>query len=116
MTLPHEPQPQEPHPENTHGPLDELDREVGTPDLIRLYLDDIGRAPLLDAATEVELAQRIEAGPYARHLPDHPGRRRAGQPPAARPGPPPPGPPPPAARGAAAQPGFLPAHPRPGGC
>src|SRR3954453_12245745 len=60
------------------GPeADELEREVGSPDLVRLYLDDIGRAPLLDAATEVELAQRIEAGLYARHLLDHLGRRRA---------------------------------------
>ena len=51
--------------------------EVATPDLVRLYLDEIGRAPLLDAATEVDLAQRIEAGLYARHLLDHLGARRA---------------------------------------
>ena len=44
--------------------------EVATPDLVRLYLDEIGRAPLLDAAAEVDLAQRIEAGLYARHLLD----------------------------------------------
>ena len=49
-------------------PADAFDAEVATPDLIRLYLDEIGRAPLLDAATEVDLAQRIEAGLYARHL------------------------------------------------
>ena len=30
---------------------DDFDGEVGTPDLIRLYLDEIGKAPLLDAAT-----------------------------------------------------------------
>ena len=48
--------------------LDDLDREAGAPDLVRLYLDEIGRSPLLDAATEVTLAQRIEAGLYARHL------------------------------------------------
>ena len=47
-----------------------FDDEVLTPDLVRLYLDEIGRAPLLDAATEVDLAQRIEAGLYARHLLD----------------------------------------------
>jgi RNA polymerase primary sigma factor len=46
------------------------EEEVGTPDLVRLYLDEIGKAPLLDAATEVDLAQRIEAGLYARHLLD----------------------------------------------
>ncbi|HEX6920558.1 MAG TPA: sigma-70 family RNA polymerase sigma factor [Actinomycetes bacterium] len=57
--------------------VDELDREDVGPDLVRLYLDEIGRAPLLDAATEVELAQRIEAGLYARHLLDGLGHRRA---------------------------------------
>ncbi len=51
-------------------PVDVFDAEVATPDLVRLYLDEIGRAPLLDAATEVDLAQRIEAGLYARHLLD----------------------------------------------
>ena len=51
--------------------------EVATPDLVRLYLDEIGKAPLLDAATEVELAQRIEAGLFARHLLDQLGHRRA---------------------------------------
>jgi RNA polymerase primary sigma factor len=59
---------------------DAFDLEVATPDLVRLYLDEIGRAPLLDAATEVDLAQRIEAGLYARHLLDELGqleRRRA---------------------------------------
>ena len=38
------------------------------PDLVRAYLDEIGRTPLLDAAEEVELAQRIEAGLYAAEL------------------------------------------------
>ena len=51
-----------------------VEEEVGSPDLVRLYLDEIGRAPLLDAATEVDLAQRIEAGLYARHLLDQLGR------------------------------------------
>src|SRR3954469_15835789 len=59
------------------GEADELEREVGSPDLVRLYLDEIGRAPLLDAATEVDLAQRIEAGLYAQHLLDQLGHRRA---------------------------------------
>jgi RNA polymerase sigma factor (sigma-70 family) len=57
--------------------VDELDREAATPDLVRLYLDEIGRAPLLDAATEVTLAQRIEAGVFARHLLSDLGRRRS---------------------------------------
>jgi RNA polymerase primary sigma factor len=56
---------------------DEFEVEVGMPDLVRLYLDEIGRAPLLDAATEVELARRIEAGLFARHLLDNLGERRA---------------------------------------
>jgi len=59
------------------GEVDDFEREVGSPDLVRLYLDEIGRAPLLDAATEVELARRIEAGLYARHLLDRLGNRRA---------------------------------------
>jgi len=58
-------------------PQDDLDREAAPPDLVRLYLDEIGRAPLLDAASEVELAQRIEAGLYARHLLNDLGQRRA---------------------------------------
>ena len=58
-------------------PVDELDREAATPDLVRLYLDEIGRAPLLDAATEVTLAQRIEAGVFARHLLSDLGQRRS---------------------------------------
>jgi RNA polymerase primary sigma factor len=52
------------------------DHDTSGPDLVRLYLDEIGRAPLLDAATEVELARRIEAGLYARHLLDQLGHRR----------------------------------------
>jgi len=56
--------------------LDELDREAATPDLVRLYLDEIGRAPLLDAATEVTLAQQIEAGLFAGHLLSELGKRR----------------------------------------
>jgi RNA polymerase sigma factor (sigma-70 family) len=57
--------------------VDELDREAATPDLVRLYLDEIGRAPLLDAATEVTLAQRIEAGVFAHHLLSDLGQRRS---------------------------------------
>ena len=59
------------------APVDDLDREAGGPDLVRIYLDEIGRAPLLDAATEVALSQRIEAGLYARHLLSGLGGRRA---------------------------------------
>jgi len=38
------------------------DRERGGPDLMRLFLDDLGRHPLLTADEQVALAQRIEQG------------------------------------------------------
>ena len=45
--------------------LDAIDeREVST-DLVRAYLNGIGRTKLLTAAQEVELAKRIEAGLFA---------------------------------------------------
>src|SRR6266508_6803232 len=37
-------------------------------DLVRTYLAEIGRTPLLDAAQEVELAKTIEAGLYGERL------------------------------------------------
>jgi RNA polymerase sigma factor (sigma-70 family) len=37
-------------------------------DSVGMYLDEIARTPLLDAATEVELSKTIEAGLFARHL------------------------------------------------
>jgi RNA polymerase sigma factor (sigma-70 family) len=39
-------------------------------DLVGMYLDEIARTPLLDAAQEVELSLRIEAGVFAQHLLD----------------------------------------------
>ena len=39
-------------------------------DLVRVYLNGIGRTALLNAEDEVELSQRIEAGLYAQHLLD----------------------------------------------
>ncbi len=45
-------------------------REIEGRDSVGLYLDEIARNPLLDAATEVELAKTIEAGLYAQHLLD----------------------------------------------
>src|SRR5579862_2143294 len=39
-----------------------VDQPAGGPDLMRLMLDDIGRYPLLTAAEQVALAQRIEQG------------------------------------------------------
>jgi len=43
-------------------------REIEGRDSVGLYLDEIARTPLLDAATEVELAKNIEAGLMAQHL------------------------------------------------
>ncbi len=55
-------------------------------DLVGVYLHEISRTPLLDAAREVDLSKAIEAGLYAEHLLDaerHPRRRRPGGPGAA---------------------------------
>jgi RNA polymerase primary sigma factor len=43
----------------------DLDEEASALDPVRLYLNAIGKVPLLNAEQEVELAQRIEAGLYA---------------------------------------------------
>src|SRR2546423_8740544 len=39
-------------------------------DLVGVYLHEISRTPLLDAAQEVDLSRAIEAGLYAEHLLD----------------------------------------------
>ncbi|MFJ9077611.1 RNA polymerase sigma factor RpoD/SigA [Streptomyces sp. NPDC102278] len=44
--------------------------EIADRDLVGMYLDEIARTPLLDAAKEVELSQIIEAGVYARQILD----------------------------------------------
>ncbi|WP_418957559.1 sigma-70 family RNA polymerase sigma factor [Streptomyces tritici] len=44
--------------------------EIADRDLVGMYLDEIARTPLLDAAKEVELSQTIEAGVYAREILD----------------------------------------------
>ncbi|WP_255950208.1 sigma-70 family RNA polymerase sigma factor [Streptomyces odontomachi] len=44
--------------------------EVADRDLVGMYLDEIARTPLLDAAREVELSQIIEAGVYASQILD----------------------------------------------
>jgi RNA polymerase sigma factor (sigma-70 family) len=49
---------------------DEFDEPGAPVDLVRSYLDEVGRTPLLTAADEVELAKRIEAGLYAAELLD----------------------------------------------
>ncbi|MEV6104156.1 sigma-70 family RNA polymerase sigma factor [Streptomyces sp. NPDC051940] len=42
--------------------------EIADRDLVGMYLDEIARTPLLDAAKEVELSLDIEAGVYAEQL------------------------------------------------
>lgn len=44
--------------------------EIADRDLVGMYLDEIARTPLLDAAKEVELSQTIEAGVFARQVLD----------------------------------------------
>jgi RNA polymerase sigma factor (sigma-70 family) len=57
------------------GPLQsDLDEAVVSADLVRVYLNEIGKVALLTAADEVELAKRVEAGLYATHLLDEAGR------------------------------------------
>ncbi len=46
----------------------DLDGQSPAADLVRVYLNGIGRTALLTAADEVDLARRIEAGLYAAHV------------------------------------------------
>ncbi|MDQ1670636.1 MAG: polymerase primary sigma factor, partial [Actinomycetota bacterium] len=46
----------------------DLDEVAPAADLMRVYLNEIGRTPLLSAQQEVELSRRIEAGVYAAEL------------------------------------------------
>ena len=46
----------------------DLDAQSPSADLVRVYLNGIGRTALLNAEQEVELAKQIEAGLYAKHL------------------------------------------------
>src|SRR6185437_13517221 len=49
-------------------PAADLDEVAASADLVRVYLNEIGKVALLTAADEVELSKRIEAGLYAQHL------------------------------------------------
>jgi RNA polymerase primary sigma factor len=61
---------------------DSRDGSIEGRDSVGLYLDEIARTPLLDAATEVELSKAIEAGLFAKHLLDtgRAGRGKKGAP------------------------------------
>jgi len=48
----------------------DLDAQGPSADLVRVYLNGIGRTALLTAADEVDLAKRIEAGVFAQHMLD----------------------------------------------
>jgi RNA polymerase sigma factor (sigma-70 family) len=48
----------------------DLDAVAASADLVRVYLNEIGKVALLTALDEVELSKRIEAGLYAQHLLD----------------------------------------------
>ncbi|MER6750053.1 sigma-70 family RNA polymerase sigma factor [Streptomyces fungicidicus] len=52
--------------------------EIADRDLVGMYLDEIARTPLLDAAKEVELSQIIEAGVFARQILDGTEENKAG--------------------------------------
>ena len=63
----------------------DLDEVGPTTDLMRVYLSEIGRTPLLSAEEEVDLAKRIEAGVYAAELlRRHDANEKGGRLPAAR--------------------------------
>jgi RNA polymerase nonessential primary-like sigma factor len=58
-------------PQNIHrefGADADLDAQGPAADLVRVYLNGIGKTKLLTAEQEVGLAKRIEAGVFARHM------------------------------------------------
>ncbi|GAA4437122.1 sigma-70 family RNA polymerase sigma factor [Actinokineospora soli] len=63
MTIPHQREPEVAYEAD-------LDAQGPAADLVRVYLNGIGRTALLSAEEEVELAKRIEAGVFAQHMLD----------------------------------------------
>jgi RNA polymerase sigma factor (sigma-70 family) len=64
----------EPDPVDPVVTAADLDEAATSADLVRVYLNEIGKVALLTAADEVELAKRIEAGLFAEHLLATPNR------------------------------------------
>jgi RNA polymerase nonessential primary-like sigma factor len=60
-------------------PSEDLDAQGPAADLVRVYLNGIGKTALLTAAQEVELAKRIEAGVFAQHMLETEQRLPAGR-------------------------------------
>ncbi|KEI44305.1 sigma-70 family RNA polymerase sigma factor [Saccharopolyspora rectivirgula] len=60
--------PQTTNPDVAVTEVEQQEGQGPSADLVRVYLNGIGRTPLLSANEEVELAKRIEAGVYAKHL------------------------------------------------
>jgi RNA polymerase sigma factor (sigma-70 family) len=58
-------------------PTADLDEVAASADLVRVYLNEIGKVALLTAADEVELAKRVEAGLYAEYLLSQPNTMKA---------------------------------------
>jgi RNA polymerase primary sigma factor len=67
--------PQDDPEELRRGDQEEGARRTVTSDLVRIYLREIGRVPLLTAQGEVELAKAIEAGLFAEEKLQADGRR-----------------------------------------
>ncbi|HKN95647.1 MAG TPA: sigma-70 family RNA polymerase sigma factor [Pseudonocardiaceae bacterium] len=57
-------------PELVAAEAADLDAQGPAADLVRVYLNGIGKTALLTAEQEVELAKRIEAGVFAQHMMD----------------------------------------------
>src|SRR5690606_18520114 len=56
--------------QDARGQEPDLDAQSPAADLVRVYLNGIGKTALLTAEEEVELAKRIEAGVFAQHVLD----------------------------------------------
>jgi RNA polymerase nonessential primary-like sigma factor len=59
-----------PRPSRPEMSSEDLDAQSPAADLVRVYLNGIGKTALLTAAQEVDLARRIEAGVFAQHVLD----------------------------------------------